>query len=120
MTIRDSRILMIGIASKSNVDDDRESPAYVLWDQLEQQGAEVDYHDPHVPVIRPSREHSYFAGRSSVPLAAATLADYDLVLVATNHDAVNIALIAEHARLVVDSRNALGVLMKGKPNYFKA
>ncbi len=120
LTIRDSRILMIGIAYKSNVDDDRESPAYVLWDLLEQQGAEVDYHDPHVPVIRPSREHAHFAGRQSVALAAGTLADYDLVLVATNHKAVDAALIAEHARLVVDSRNALSALMKGKSNYFKA
>ena len=120
LTIRDSRILMIGIAYKSNVDDDRESPAYVLWDLLEQQGAEVDYHDPHVPVIRPSREHAHFAGRKSVPLAVGPLADYDLVLVATNHKAVNAALIAENARLVVDSRNALSALMKGKPNYFKA
>jgi UDP-N-acetyl-D-glucosamine dehydrogenase len=120
LTIRDSRILMIGIAYKSNVDDDRESPAYVLWDLLEQQGAEVDYHDPHVPVIRPSREHAHFAGRQSVALEAGTLADYDLVLVATNHKAVDAALIAENARLVVDSRNALSTLMKGKPNYFKA
>jgi UDP-N-acetyl-D-glucosamine dehydrogenase len=120
LTIRNSRILMIGIAYKSNVDDDRESPAYVLWDLLEQQGAEVDYHDPHVPVIRPSREHAHFAGRQSVALAAGTLADYDLVLVATNHKAVDAVLIAEHSRLVVDSRNALSALMKGKPNYFKA
>jgi UDP-N-acetyl-D-glucosamine dehydrogenase len=120
LTIRDSRILMIGIAYKSNVDDDRESPAYVLWDLLEQQGAEVDYHDPHVPVIRPSREHAHFAGRKSVPLVAGALADYDLVLVATNHKAVDTALITEHARLVVDSRNALSALMKGRSNYFKA
>lgn len=120
LTIRNSRILMIGIAYKSNVDDDRESPAYVLWELLEQQGATVDYHDPHVPVIRPSREHAHFAGRKSVPLAAGTLPDYDLVLVATNHKAVDGAVIAEHARLVVDSRNALSALMKGKANYFKA
>jgi UDP-N-acetyl-D-glucosamine dehydrogenase len=120
LIIRDSRILMIGIAYKSNVDDDRESPAYVLWDLLEQQGAEVDYHDPHVSVIRPSREHAHFAGRKSVALSAKTLADYDLVLVATYHKAVDAALIAEHSRLVVDSRNALSALMKGRPNYFKA
>lgn len=120
LTIRDSRILMIGIAYKSNVDDDRESPAYVLWELLEQQGAQVDYHDPHVPVIRPSREHAHFAGRKSVALTAASLSEYDLVLVATNHKAVDVALVAEHSRLVVDSRNALSALMKGKPNYFKA
>jgi UDP-N-acetyl-D-glucosamine dehydrogenase len=120
LTIRDSRILMIGIAYKSNVDDDRESPAYVLWELLEQQGAQVDYHDPHVPVIRPSREHAHFAGRKSVALVADTLPGYDLVLVATNHKAVDAALVAQHARLVVDSRNALSALMKGKTNYFKA
>lgn len=120
LTIRDSRILMIGIAYKSNVDDDRESPAYALWELLEQQGAAVDYHDPHVPVIRPSREHAHFAGRKSVALAVDTMADYDLVLVATNHKAVDPSIIAENARLVVDSRNALSALMKGKANYFKA
>ncbi len=119
-TISGSRILMLGIAYKANVDDDRESPAYVLWELLEQQGAQVDYHDPHVPVIRPSREHAHFAGRKSVALVADTLPGYDLVLVATNHKAVDAALIAQHARLVVDSRNVLSRQMKGKPNYFKA
>lgn len=119
-TISGSRILMIGIAYKANVDDDRESPAYVLWEMLEKQGAQVEYHDPHVPVIRPSREHAHFAGRKSVALAAETLPGYDLVLVATNHKAVDGKLIAAHAKLVVDSRNALSALMKGGANYFKA
>ena len=119
-TISGSRILMIGIAYKANVDDDRESPAYVLWEMLEKAGAQVDYHDPHVPVIRPSREHAHFAGRKSVALSAETLPGYDLVLVATNHKAVNADLVAAHARLVVDSRNVLSRQMKGKPNYFKA
>ncbi|MFN0078108.1 MAG: nucleotide sugar dehydrogenase [Prosthecobacter sp.] len=119
-TISGSRILMIGIAYKANVDDDRESPAYVLWEMLEQAGAQVDYHDPHVPVIRPSREHAHFAGRKSVTLGADMLPGYDLVLVATNHQAVDANLLAAHARLVVDSRNALSRQMKGQPNYFKA
>lgn len=119
-TIRGSRILMIGIAYKANVDDDRESPAYVLWEMLEKQGAQVEYFDPHVPVIRPSREHAQFAGRKSAELTAESVASFDLVLVATHHKAVDWPLIAENARIIVDSRNALSTAMKGKPNYFKA
>ena len=119
-TIRGSRILMIGIAYKANVDDDRESPAYVLWEMLEKQGAQVEYYDPHVPVIRPSREHAQFAGRKSAELTTETVGSFDLVLVATHHKAVDWPLIAQNARLVVDSRNALSTSMKGKPNYFKA
>jgi UDP-N-acetyl-D-glucosamine dehydrogenase len=119
-TLKGSRVLLLGIAYKPNVDDDRESPAYVLWEKLEAVGADVVYHDPHVPVIRPSREHGHFAGRASVALTAETLADYDLVLLATNHEAVDYALIAENAKLVVDTRNALGQLLKGQPHYHKA
>jgi UDP-N-acetyl-D-glucosamine dehydrogenase len=119
-SISGSRVLMIGIAYKGNVDDDRESPAYVLWEMLEKAGARVDYHDPHVPVIRPSREHAHFAGRKSVPLTPAEIQGCDLVLIATNHKAVDAELIAANARLVVDSRNVLGTRMKGQPHYFKA
>jgi UDP-N-acetyl-D-glucosamine dehydrogenase len=119
-TICGSRILMIGIAYKANVDDDRESPAYVLCEMLEKQGAQVEYFDPHVPVIRPSREHAQFAGRKSIELTSDTVSSFDLVLVATHHNAVDWSLIAQNARLVVDSRNALSTAMKGKPNYFKA
>ncbi|MBK8092386.1 MAG: nucleotide sugar dehydrogenase [Verrucomicrobiaceae bacterium] len=119
-TIRGSRILMIGIAYKANVDDDRESPAYVLWEMLEKQGAVVAYHDPHVPVIRPSREHAHFAGRKSVELTADAITGYDLVLVATHHQAVDWSLIAQKAKIVVDSRNALGKAMKGQKHYYKA
>lgn len=118
--LKDSRVLLLGIAYKPDVDDDRESPAYVLWERLEEAGAQVAYHDPHVPVIRPSREHSHFAGRESVPLTPEGIAGYDLVLLATHHKAVDYPLLAEHARLVVDTRNALGHLLKGRPHYFKA
>jgi len=115
-----ARVLMVGIAYKANVDDDRESPAYVLWELLEAAGAVVEYHDPHVPVIRPSREHAHFAGRRSTPLTAAGIAAFDLVLVATHHQAVEWPLLAQHAKLVVDSRNALATQMIGNPRYFKA
>ncbi len=119
-TISGSRVLLLGIAYKANVDDDRESPAYVLWAQLEALGARVDYHDPHIPVIRPSREHSHFAGRPGVALTAEGVAQYDLVLVVTQHRAVDYPLVARHARLIVDTRNALAGLVENPAVYFKA
>ena len=115
-----SRILMLGIAYKANVDDDRESPAYVLWGMLEDLGANVDYHDPHVPVIRPSREHSQFAGRENVELTPENVRDYDLILVATKHDDVDYELVAREAQLIVDTRNAFSGLPQDSDRYFKA
>jgi UDP-N-acetyl-D-glucosamine dehydrogenase len=115
-----SRILLLGIAYKANVDDDRESPAYVLWELLNEKGAEVDYHDPHVPVIRPSREHARLAGRESVALTPAAVAAYDLVLLATHHRAVDYPMIAEHAPLIVDTRNAFAEVAGPKEKIFKA
>ena len=118
--LKGSRVLLLGIAYKANVDDDRESPAYVLWKLLLAKGALVKYHDPHVPVIRPSREHAHFAGQRSVLLTPKTIAAADAVVVVTQHDAVDYALVAKHARLVVDTRNALAGLLRGAVNYFKA
>ena len=118
-TVCGSRILLLGIAYKADVDDDRESPAYVLWNLLERGGAAVNYHDPHVPVIRPSRERGRLAGRASLPLTAETLAEHDLVLVVTGHRSVDYVLVVEKDRLIVDTRNILGRL-KGLPRYFPA
>lgn len=116
----EASVLLIGIAYKSNVDDDRESPSYVLWEKLEEHGVHIGYHDPHVPVIRPSREHARLAGRRSEDITPLSLASWNLVLVATHHTAVDWPLLAAHSRLVVDTRNALAALMKGQPHYFKA
>jgi UDP-N-acetyl-D-glucosamine dehydrogenase len=100
-----ARILMLGAAYKKNVDDMRESPALRLMEMLEQRGSAVAYHDPHVPVIPPTREHASLAGRTSLPLTKEALRGHDAVLVATDHDAVDYALIAAEARLIVDTRN---------------
>ncbi len=116
----EASVLLIGIAYKANVDDDRESPSYVLWSGLEDHGVHIGYHDPHVPVIRPSREHARLTGQRSEDLTVKSLATWDLVLVSTHHAAVDWPLLASHARLVVDTRNALSSHMKGQPNYFKA
>jgi UDP-N-acetyl-D-glucosamine dehydrogenase len=115
-----ARVLLLGIAYKANVDDDRESPGYVLWRLLEKAGAVVEYHDPNVPVIRPSREHSRYAGRRSVALTAESLAGFEAVLVATKHDGVDYPLLAASARLIVDTRNAFAGVPVDPAKYFKA
>jgi UDP-N-acetyl-D-glucosamine dehydrogenase len=102
-----SRILILGLAYKPNVDDDRESPSYVLMNLLSERGAEADYYDPYVPVIKPTREHSHWAGKKSVEWDRATIESFDLVLVATNHSSVNYQELADWAHCIVDTRNAM-------------
>jgi UDP-N-acetyl-D-glucosamine dehydrogenase len=101
-----ARILILGAAYKKNVTDTRESPSLKLIDIIEERGAAADYHDPHIPVIPVTRDHARLAGRRSVPLTAETIAGYDAVLIATDHDAVDYGLVVRGARLVVDTRNA--------------
>jgi len=115
-----SRVLLLGVAYKADVDDDRESPGYALWKLFERAGAAVDFHDPHIPVIRPSREHAEFAGRASVPLTPENLAHYDLTVLVTAHRAIDYARVAAHARLIVDTRNAFAGLPVDAEKYFKA
>lgn len=105
--VNGSRILILGLAYKANVDDERESPSYHLMDLLKQQGAKVDYYDPHVPVVRPTREHAHWAGTKSVNWDRETIAGYDAVLISTAHRAVNYEELAEWAQCIVDTRNAM-------------
>ncbi len=102
-----ARVLLLGVAYKKNVDDMRESPALVIWQSLKARGAEVAYHDPHVAVLPSTRRHADLAGARSLPLDVARVRSFDLVLVTTDHDAVDYALIAAEARLVVDTRNVM-------------
>jgi UDP-N-acetyl-D-glucosamine dehydrogenase len=106
-----SRILILGLSYKANVDDDRESPSYHLLEMLKQRGAEVAYYDPYVPVIKMTREHPQWAGVKSVDWNQATVAGFDLVLISTAHANVNYAELADWAQLIVDTRNA----MHGQP-----
>ncbi|MFI5013600.1 MAG: nucleotide sugar dehydrogenase [Hyphomicrobiales bacterium] len=101
-----SKVLVLGIAYKKNVDDMRESPSLKLIELLEERGAKVEYHDPFIPVIPRTREHAALAGRKSAPLDAKSIAAFDSVLIATDHDGVDYAGLAEHAKLIVDTRNA--------------
>jgi UDP-N-acetyl-D-glucosamine dehydrogenase len=102
--VRNSRILMLGLAYKSNVDDDRESPSYRLMEKLEELGAIVSYNDPFVPEIKFTREFSKFAGRKSAGISD----DYDLFLIATAHDAYKDMDLTSFKIPIVDTRNLLG------------
>ncbi|HEY1798255.1 MAG TPA: nucleotide sugar dehydrogenase [Stellaceae bacterium] len=101
-----ARVLILGLAYKKNVDDTRESPAFKVMELLEQRGAIVDFHDPYLTAVPPTREHAHFAGRPSLPLDEATLAKTDVAIICTDHDNVDYGLVARHAKLVVDTRNA--------------
>ncbi len=114
-SIKGSRVLVLGIAYKKNVEDMRESPSVELMEILRDKGAIVAYSDPHVPVFPVMREHHF--DLASVPLTAATIAEYDVVLLATSHSAVDYPLILEHARLIVDTR---GVYLDHAANVVKA
>ena len=109
--IRGSHILLLGVAYKRNVDDTRESPAGRLLELLEVKGARVSYHDPFV---------AEYHGRKSTPLTAETLRDCDGVLIATDHDDVDYALVGEHAPLVVDTRNVMAALGDVKARVVRA
>ncbi len=120
MALGRARVLVIGLAYKKNVSDIRESPSFKIMELIEKRGGTCDFSDPHVPVITPTREHAEFNGRRSVDLTAAKLASYDAVVISTDHDAVDYALIAQEARLVIDTRNALERRGIAGPNCVKA
>jgi UDP-N-acetyl-D-glucosamine dehydrogenase len=103
--VKASRILVLGLAYKPDVDDVRESPSFELIELLEELGAKVDYHDPHVPMTHPGRRRDVI--RRSIELTPAALTGYDCVLIATHHSAYDWQMIADHGKLIVDTRNAL-------------
>ncbi len=109
-----SEVLILGIAYKADVDDDRESPSYVLMDLLKKRGAQVSFYDPFIPVIRPSREHGHYAGLKSVNWSREEVSKYDVVLISTQHEAVNYQELADWANCIVDTRNAMAGI-KTKP-----
>jgi len=101
-SVKGSKILILGIAYKKNIDDMRESPAVELMELLQEKGAEIAYSDPYVPVFPKMREHEF--NLVSVPVTPESLPEYDCVLVATNHDVFDYPMIQQYAQLIVDSR----------------
>ncbi|MEX2577657.1 MAG: nucleotide sugar dehydrogenase [Verrucomicrobiales bacterium] len=105
--VRGSKILVIGLAYKAGVDDMRESPSFTLMDHLAAQGAEVSYHDPFIPEIGPTREHSRWAGTRSIEWNRETLGGFDAALISTDHPDVDYQLLVDSVDTVIDTRNAL-------------
>ena len=119
-SINGSNILVIGLAYKPNVDDDRQSPSYFLLDKLQGKGANMSYYDPHVPVIKKTREHPQWAGIRSVRWDKKTIAAYDVVLIATNHASLNYNELAAWSRCIVDTRNAMNGIDTKQGQLWKA
>src|SRR6266478_1047599 len=118
--VRGSRILILGIAYKPNVDDERESPSYLLMSLLADRGGEVEYYDPYVPVIRPTREHPHWAGTKSVSWDQPTITAFDAVVITTAHACVNYQELADWAQCIVDTRNAMVVTQVAPGKIWKA
>ena len=116
--IKGSKILVLGLAYKKDVDDIRESPSIQLIEMLRERGARVDYNDPHVKRTAKQREHNL--GMTSRKLTEKGLASYDCVLIATDHSAYDYDWIVKHAKLIVDTRNATGHVKTGRKKIVKA
>ncbi len=117
--IRGSKVAILGIAYKPNVDDTRESPSFALMEELLKQGAEISYNDPYVARLPSSRSHN-LPTMTSNELTPAYLASQDCVLISTNHSAYDYSSIVEHSSLVVDTRNATRDVTSGREKIIKA
>lgn len=114
-SVKGSKVLVLGIAYKKNVDDMRESPSVEVMELLRELGAEVSYSDPHVPVFPKMREHSF--DLASEPFTAENLSRFDCVILTTDHDKFDYELLKQHARLIVDTR---GKFLDKNPKIIKA
>ena len=116
---QNSKIAVLGVAYKPNVDDPRESPSFILIEQLLSHGAQVTYNDPYVPVVPPMRAHD-LSHMTSNDLTSSYLAEQDCVLIATNHSNYDYQFIVDHSQLVVDTRNATRNVVNGREKIVKA
>ncbi|MDX1943788.1 MAG: nucleotide sugar dehydrogenase [Pirellulaceae bacterium] len=117
--IRGSRVLILGVAYKKDVDDPRESPAFRILELLEERGAVLAYHDPHIARL-PKMRHYRVPDLASQPLTAKLLTAQDCVLIVTDHTAVDYDLVVRHAKLVIDTRNATSRVSGDRANVQRA
>ncbi len=117
--MRGSKVLLLGVAYKKDVDDPRESPSFVLMELLLAGGAVLSYNDPHVPKL-PAMRHHKLPAMESTPLTAEFLAAQDCVLIATDHSSYDYEFIVRHSRLVVNTRNATRNVKEGREKIRKA
>lgn len=118
--LKGSKVLILGLAYKPDVDDVRESASYRLLDKLRERGADVAYYDPYVPVIGPTREHAHWSGTKSVTWDRDTIAGFDAVVIATAHKAVSYDELAEWAQCIVDTRNTMANVARARDKVWKA
>src|SRR5262244_2817355 len=112
-SIKGSKVLLLGVAYKKDVDDLRESPTLKIMQLLQQRGAEVEYNDPYFPQLHKMRHYNY-EHMKSVPLNSQTLANYDAVVIATDHSSYDFVAIVDGSKLVVDTRNATRRVMRNR------
>ena len=117
-SLKGSKVLVLGLAYKKDIDDLRESPSIELIELLRQKGAKVDYNDPYIPKTHKQRQHNL--GMTSKKLSAKMLAAYDIVLISTDHTDYDYDWIVKNAKLVVDTRNATAKVRKGRRKIVKA
>ena len=106
-SVKNSKIILVGLSYKKDIDDTRETPSLVIMKELIKRGASVDYHDPFVHKIGIMRDHIDLKGKRSVKLTKETIKSYDLIVICTNHSNLNLKLIAKNAKIIVDTRNCM-------------
>ena len=111
-SLKNSRILLLGLAYKKNVDDTRESVTFKIMELLEEKEAVTDYNDPYIPQIKPTRKYKQFAGKKSVALKK--INQYDCVVILTDHTSYDFKTIANESKIIVDTRNACGNIKSNK------
>jgi UDP-N-acetyl-D-glucosamine dehydrogenase len=118
-SVKGSRVLILGMAYKKDIDDPRESPGFELMDLLLKKGAIVSYNDPHIPEL-PRMRHWPHLSMTSTPLTPEFLASQDAVLISTDHTAFDYNFIVEHSQLVIDTRNATKAVTTGREKVVRA
>jgi len=118
--LKGSKVLVVGLAYKADVDDERESPSYELLDLLAKYGAEVSYYDPYIPVIKVTREHPRWAGTKSVEWDEKTVGRFDACIIATAHKVINWEELAKWCKIIVDTRNAMAGVSTAPNQVWKA
>ena len=119
-TIDEATILLIGVSYKKNVDDIRESPALVIINRLEQKGAKVEFYDPYIPKIPPTRNYSHLSGKESIDWDCGLLSSFDVVVICADHDQINYQELTEHSKVIIDTRNATAKINEGRSKIIKA
>jgi UDP-N-acetyl-D-glucosamine dehydrogenase len=118
--VRGSKVAILGMANKRDVDDVRESPCFELMDQLLKKGARVTYNDPHIPSLPRMRHWPHLEPMHSQVLSAEYLSEQDCVLIATDHTAYDCSFIVRHSKLVIDPRNATKAVTDGREKIVRA